>query len=78
MKEINPHKVVVCAILIFAYAMISFAVLGVHVPKMLREPDTALNITAVVLVAAWLLFTYYAVALIRKRKSKPVKRNRRK
>lgn len=78
MKEINPHKAVVWAILIFAYAMISFAVLGVHVPKMLREPDTALNITAVVLVAAWLLFTIYAVVLILRRKPKPVKRNRRK
>lgn len=78
MKEINPHKALAWAVVIVAYVVMTVAVLGVHVPKLLREADTTTNIVGVILVIAWLLISLYVVALIRGRKRKPMKRNRRK
>lgn len=77
MKRMHPRKVFAWSVLVLVYLFLTISLLGVSVPRMLREPDDMSVVMGFVAVACWAYITYTLWFVIRKRKPKNNRRNRR-
>lgn len=69
MKKVNPHKAMLWFVLILLYAVLTYRILFVSVPAMLREADTLVNTLGFVAAVCWIAITVYIAVLLVNRKT---------
>lgn len=57
----SPNKLFLRALAWIAYVWVTFRLLFVEVPPLLREADTGTNTFAVLVVVLWVLFSAWAI-----------------